>query len=180
MGWTFGNFWRTKQDVVEHCIDWGTRFATLNHSVRGNRLWVLLQYNEGERKGDVFVALYLLSNSGGEWGYKDLDDTVGPYYYDCPLSYLTKTIESGRALSESTKSWHENVRKYHAEQRSKKKEVTKMASKLKPGVVLEFCDKQYKLCEKYPGRKGWEVRCLDDNKIYRMMHKQVYQATLVA
>ena len=53
-------------------------------------------------QGEVFVALYLISNSKGEWGYKDLDDSVGPYYFDCPLSYIEKTIKSGRKLNKMT------------------------------------------------------------------------------
>lgn len=42
-----------------------------------------------------FIALYLLkcSRYGGvpEWGYKDMDETCGPYEVNCPLSYLAMT-----------------------------------------------------------------------------------------
>lgn len=45
------------------------------------------------------------------WGYKDLDEICGPYYYSCPLKYLDLVpIETYGGNDE----WRENVRQYHA------------------------------------------------------------------
>lgn len=173
MGWTTG--WHSKEQVIEHCLDWGSKFNSLAHTVRGNRLWVLKQYNEGERAGEVFVALYLISNSKGEWGYKDLDDSVGPYYFDCPLSYIEKTIKSGRKLSEWTVEWHEKVRAHHKASKAKRQK----AKQLEVGMKIKFAGVIYKLISKYDGRRGWRVESQSDGVTYRMMSKQVRLADIV-
>lgn len=45
------------------------------------------------------------------WGYKDMDESVGPHYYSCPLSYLDEVPQP-----ESTfcRDWRDRVRAYHA------------------------------------------------------------------
>jgi hypothetical protein len=40
------------------------------------------------------------------WGYKSMDESVHPYYYSCPLSYLDEVpAECGE--------WRDKVRLYH-------------------------------------------------------------------
>ena len=46
MGWTYGNDWRTKNDIIEHCTQVSKSLTKLDHAVRGNNLWLLLQVNE--------------------------------------------------------------------------------------------------------------------------------------
>jgi hypothetical protein len=176
MGWTYSWDWTSKQRVINHCIDWGERYTTLSHSVRGKCLWVLLQYNEGEKKGDVFVALYLLAKDEHEWGYKDMDDTVGPCYYDCPLSFIKRTVASGRTLGQSTLDWHEQVKAYHLKQRAK----TKQTATFSVGMTIKYAGQLFKLIQKYPGRWGWQAKSLDDGAIYRLMAKQVSKSELVS
>jgi hypothetical protein len=175
MGWTYGSDWTSKQEIVDHCIDWGDKFTKLDHAVRGNHLWVLIQYGEGDRKGDVFVALYLLQKDGREWGYKDMDDTCGPYYYDCPLSYIKRTIESGRTPRQTTLEWHEKVKLHHATKAVKRQKT----SLLKEGLKIKYQEVIYKLMDKYPGRKGWKVMSLEDNSIYRMTAKQTSESEII-
>ena len=53
-----------------------------------------------------------------EWGYKDMDETCGPYYYDCPkgiLDLLTPTD------CKEANEWRELCRKHRAEKRAAKK-----------------------------------------------------------
>lgn len=49
----------------------------------------------------------LLDVYGEQWGYKSLDETVYPYYFSCPLSYLDMAPERCH-------TWRERVRAYHA------------------------------------------------------------------
>jgi hypothetical protein len=176
MGWTYGWDWTSKQRVIEHCIDWGDRFITLDHSIRGKILYVLLQYNEGERKGDVFVAIYLLSKDGQEWGYKDMDDTVGPCAYDCPLSFIKRTVDSGRVLRQTTIDWHNQIKNYHRKQREKAKKTAAFSG----GMKIKYAGEIFRLLEKYPGRLGWRAKSLKDGCVYRLMSKQVSTSELVA
>jgi hypothetical protein len=175
MGWTYSWDWTSKQRIINNCIDWGERYTTLNHSVKGKCLWVLLQYNEGERKGDVFVALYLLSKDGAEWGYKDMDDTVGPCYYNCPLTFVKSTQASGRTLSQSTLEWHEKVNAYHLAQREKAKKTALLSI----GMRVKYAGQVYKLLEKYDGRWGWRALSIKDGLTYRLMAKQISKSEVV-
>ena len=34
-----------------------------------------------------YIRCDLLQRSGGQWGYKPLDESMHPYYYSCPVSY---------------------------------------------------------------------------------------------
>lgn len=175
MGWTFSYNWQQKKDIVEHCLDFGENYKVLKHSVKGNHLWVLAQHIKDNKPGVMFIALFLLSKSQGEWGYKDLDDTCGPYYYDCPISYVKAVKESGRELSKTSSEWMEKVEQHHtivAEKRKKSKA-------LKPGDKVNFQGVIYQLIKKYGGRYGWEVRSMQDHGIYRMKAKQVSASELV-
>ena len=56
-------------------------------------------------------AAICLERSGGQWGYKPLDESMHPYYYSCPLSYLD-------LAPEQSAEWRAGVRAYHARRRT--------------------------------------------------------------
>lgn len=35
-----------------------------------------------------YIACDLIENRGGEWMHKPMDESVGPYYYSCPVEWL--------------------------------------------------------------------------------------------
>ena len=51
------------------------------------------------------------------WGYKDMDESVHPYYYSCPLGYLAlvPTEQFGGCVD-----WRKMVRENHAQQKVKR------------------------------------------------------------
>jgi hypothetical protein len=52
------------------------------------------------------------------WGYKDLDESMGPYYFSCPLKYLDMVpIDRYGGNAE----WRAGVVAYHERQREKQK-----------------------------------------------------------
>jgi len=54
------------------------------------------------------------------WGYKDMDESMHPYQYSCPLKYLALVpIETYGGNAE----WREGVRAYHARQREKRRQA---------------------------------------------------------
>lgn len=73
----------------------------------------------GEREPMVFAAVFLTCGSGPDgtvWGYKDMDETMEPYYYDCPpsiLNLLTPTEDEG------ANRWREGCRRRTEEKKSK-------------------------------------------------------------
>lgn len=88
MGWSFGPE-KSKQELVQRLL--GDRYhKTIAHSLKGNTLWVVKE-SDGEYAGKRYIACFLLSGKGDpgyKWGYKDMCESMHPYYYDCPKSLL--------------------------------------------------------------------------------------------
>jgi len=109
MGWLF--YGKSKAELVADLIRSETTEAgsrkVLAHCVRGNVLWSVV---ECTRAQDNCVKRYigcdLLQKSGGEWGYKGMDESVHPFYYSCPLKYLDMVPDGNR-------EWRDKVRAFH-------------------------------------------------------------------
>ena len=90
MGWLWGCY--SRQDQVNEILrdykkeprrlikHWSTCF--------GKRLWVAYEYGDQ----GTGICLHLLDKDRqGYWGYKDICETMGPYYYDCPKEAIALT-----------------------------------------------------------------------------------------
>ncbi|WP_313024515.1 hypothetical protein [Pseudomonas lopnurensis] len=121
MGWYYSR--QSRAELIRELIQpQETERASVRiiaHTLRGNVLWSVAELTakvEGVHKdlapGDSmrYIRCDLLHGSGGEWGYKPMDESVHPYYYTCPLSYLEMT-------KEVSPDWREHVRAYHARRR---------------------------------------------------------------
>jgi len=88
MGWLYG--WETRAQVVSHLLgDRNFDVLTSKSTACGGRLWVVLEPTyESRERDEPFIALFLISKSDGLWGYKDMCESTGPGYYDCPLALL--------------------------------------------------------------------------------------------
>ena len=64
---------------------------------------------------------------GHDFGYKDMTEHCGPYYYDCPLSLLEMTDEP---TGESAIAWRKKVRDYHAAKKARAKPAA--------GLVIQY------------------------------------------
>lgn len=98
MGWLFSDRWQYRSDLIKHLTE-GNGLKTLKHCTVGNNLWCVHEY---ERRPGVFIrfiCLYMMKGphncskdyTGSDkdwWGYKDVDETAGPYELTCPVSYL--------------------------------------------------------------------------------------------
>lgn len=117
MGWLYG--WSSKQQLVDHLnrglVD---DYKLITNCVRGNCHWQVIEHKSGKR----YIALNLLQSYDGEWGYKDMDESVGPCYYNCPLSYLDLAPET-EDTGQYAKQWRQSVREYHAQRKPKAKLV---------------------------------------------------------
>ena len=177
MGWTCSDDWRKKEDVVSHCVSqymWGKNWEILKHSVRGNNLWVLSKLSDGEKKGCVFITLFLLSKEAGVYCYKDITDSMRPYEVNVPVSYVNAVEASGRDIEPAFQAWLDSVRAYHV----KEKEKRTKRSKLEEGMVVNLYGSPYELLSHY-GRKGWKVACKKSGAIMRMTAKQAAKSEVV-
>lgn len=121
MGWLFTED-ATRADTIEHLtkeqITETREFRTLRKCFRGNTMYAL--HEVGPRGGPLkkFICVYLLQRSKGfGWGYKDIEESMGPNYYDCPVSYLD---EAGEPSTQFAKEWRAEVRRLAAIRAEKK------------------------------------------------------------
>ena len=173
MGWFFCA--ESKDELVETIRKdlRGAGFAILGESLRGSRLWVAVNRPIYIKEADTwvnenFIVLYLLSkskDSSWPWGYKDMDEGMHPYYYDCPLRLLDATApEEGK--EEST--WRKAVREHHARKRARPKPEA--------GMVVTYGREKYRLNYPIAPRRGWDVTRVRDGMNFRLKAKQLSAA----
>lgn len=137
----------------------------------GNHFWALCKRKD---TGMHWISLCLMqgpgpANRGGGWGYKDMDEDMAPFYYDCPVSYLDAPAEP----SENGKAWRAAVRE-HAQRKAKR-------AKLGPGSVIHVAGMDYTLVEPRTScgrRTGWYVRA-QHGGLYRISNQSLARAEVV-
>jgi hypothetical protein len=87
-------------------------FDTLRHCLRGNVLWTLHRSMVVDDVGVVldqkkWIGCYLLQRSSDGWGYKPMDEDMGPYYFTCPVSYLD---QADPPSTDNSREWRDKVR----------------------------------------------------------------------
>ena len=141
MGWLFKSEMTQKNQLVQELVkssdsrryrgsnnDDSRYYLTkcISYSLRGNILWSVMERttfnsaNDSEIETKRFICCDILSYSKEHrcWGYKDLQESMGPAYYSCPLSYLKKVPV---ADGEYAVAWREGVENYHARKKSIRK-----------------------------------------------------------
>lgn len=92
-------------------------WETLDHKLVNIRhLWTISRRTD-KATGAVqtVILLFLLGKDGNYgWGYKDMTESMGPAYYDCPLAFLDAVPEP---QSEYSAGWRDKVRAYHESMR---------------------------------------------------------------
>ena len=155
MGWLFG--WNSRKELAEHLIH-GNGVRTLKHCFKGNNLWAVQEWTDKDGVVRPFIALYMLkgrSDSRDGWGYKDLDESAGPYYYTCPVSYLDMVPDPGGYATE----WREKVYK-HADAR---------ARKLSYGQRIKLYEIEYEVVGRpYQNKRDLQVKSLATGDTFRL------------
>jgi len=125
MGWLFMGEMTTRKAMIAHRIapyEWvnpdGTKCSqtTLAHTFKGSPFAGVLYYVRETRIGEKterFIAVDLLRYSktdfAGCWGYKDMEESMGPCYHGCPLKYLGMVPCPD---SQYAREWRETVKRY--------------------------------------------------------------------
>lgn len=130
MGWLYG--WNSKKELVDHLTKpfetGGGMTKTLARTVKGNHLWMVMQHPGRP----PFIALALLGYGKRDgWGYKDMDESMGPNETDVPLKFLDM------APPNDPYGWREKVRAHYAHASAKSALVKRLA----PGVRVKFIDR---------------------------------------
>lgn len=147
MGWLFTDG-QTRKELIEHLVRTEENderiINCIAHKANGfTQLWAVYEITKkktDERKR--FIAFYLMRyQKGYGWGYKDMEESMCPYYYSCPLSYLEMAPEANA-------KWREGVRQYWEH----RKKIN--AFKLGDTVKLRYCKiPELKITQK--AQDGW-------------------------
>lgn len=116
MGWYFRRC--SRDDLVAELIKPSdtdrARIDVIAHTVTENVLWSVVRVTAKQSgimnlaigQSCSYIRCDLLEQHGDEWGYKPLDESMHPYYYNCPLAYL-------ELAPVQCPEWREHVRAYH-------------------------------------------------------------------
>ena len=135
MGWLFATGSTRKELIAERTQGWertnddGTAIKStcLAHCYRGGSfsgvLWSVWERTfvcNGEQVEPTqrWIMCDLLRYERDSWGYKDIEDSMGPCYYSCPQKYLgmVPLDEFG-----GNAEWRALVTSYHEQQREKRR-----------------------------------------------------------
>lgn len=129
MGWLFS--WDRSVDrkalIAEKVADYKREGMYLDHSAVGNTLYIAAQM-----KTEILIVVYLLQGGGQEhgWGYKDLDESMGPMVNDCP----EKILKLSTCQHPGAVAWRERCRAV----RKAKREATKYLRGLEAGTMVDY------------------------------------------
>ncbi len=113
-GWTFSAAWQSSDQVRQHLIQPyaggdGT-VRTIAHTVVREGgclvLWVVLESASGSR----WVECNLMCRGESGWGYRDIQEHLGPTYFSCPTEFLDMASDPPNLLAEK---WRCQVRERH-------------------------------------------------------------------
>ena len=158
MGFTSSDLWESAKDVKNSISDpstWGQN-EIIDTASYGQEFYLAVKKPSGE----VFIALYLIKGIRGEfgteWGYKDLDSSMVPYYYNCP----ERLLKLSTVTDENSLKWIEQCREY----RARKNKVKKFIASLKDGDMVEIDGIRYKFKFLY---KTQPCMTVDDGPLFR-------------
>ena len=135
MGWLFRDGCIRRELIEERTKNWerttedGTlvKSACLAHCYRGGfgsgvlwTVWERTFTKDGQsvQPTERWIGCDLLRYQRDYgWGYKDMEESMHPYYYSCPLSYLGMVpIDQYGGNAE----WREGVKAHHERRRAKR------------------------------------------------------------
>lgn len=134
MGWT-GNYPPSHGDKKQWLIDEFTsenadfRWTLTDLSIKGSEAYGI--YHQEDKKTGISIhetMVFLLSCRKDEWSYKEMGETVHPYYYNAPKKLLDKIDGLYPPFNENAQKWRAKCRENHA----------KAKVSLKDGDVVKF------------------------------------------
>lgn len=121
MGWLYSEQWQSQKEVEKHLIGQIAQAGckVLDTSSCWGEFYALCEHPNGER--DIFVALIKGTKPSrhkcGEFGYKSMCESVGPFYHNCPERILSQSTDQ----SETAVAWRDNCRKLRKEKSLQRK-----------------------------------------------------------
>jgi len=138
MGWTYFRDDRPTLDILKQEFQQAyipgekDGWEILDSSLRGRVAYLVMRVTVADGVKKHFAAIVLTSRKGnGDFGYKDMDESMLPYYYEAPLRMIDFLDKKAPAPEGSNAhQWRGRVRAWHNKGR--------YASSLMEGQIVEF------------------------------------------
>lgn len=159
----------TKQQVVSEKLRRVQRSsAVIASRLMGNRLWYLARADRGDGSTITWIGLTLVESRRGEMFVKSMDEGSGPFFYDCPLSFLE---QADAPVGPYAAAWREQVRAFHTARAVR-------TAAIRAGARVGHGTQVFELVRSL-GRRGWQVRRESDGVMFRMTRRQLSVAEVV-
>lgn len=188
MGWTFfqDNPAQTREATIrrefestattDNPYSWG--FDSM--AVRGSTVYAIMYREHAHTMTrDYFGTVILTQRKRGEFGYKDMDESCAPYYYDAPVGMIKRLdllapVDPGSNAA----GWRVRCLQRAADKLAKRK----VSILFKPGDRVRFSPhgQIFELLDKLGPRRGFLVRVADrpDCSKYTASARQMATAKL--
>ncbi len=182
MGWTFfrdHNPNQTRADIIRREFEqtpsesnpWAYGFEYI--AERGATIYaVMWRENPSENvPRHYFGMVFLTQRKRGEFGYKEIEESCGPYEHAAPLRLVDLLDRLAPDAGGYAAKWRQSVRDYHAKRKAR--------AKLCAGAVVSVrTGWTYKLLAPAGPRRGWRVE-RSDGTLWRMPAAQLARAEIV-
>lgn len=180
MGWTFFNDMGETTGAIctrEYSSfndKTGDRWSVVDQSTRGSVWYGIGRLDRADHPPVFYGLVWLTSRKRGEFGYKDMTECMGPYYFDMPKRLLDQLDQLAPNAPQSALDWRAKCR---AKLAAKRKPKTKLA----PGQIVSFPNVtgQFELIMPIGPRRGWSVRYVGGSMSYTANARQISQCTVI-
>jgi hypothetical protein len=146
---------------------------------RGSIVYAVMWHENPEKfEGRLYYGIvFLTQRKRGEFSYKDMDESMGPYAYGAPVAMLDMLDDVAPKPPGLAIEWRARCRQAHAMRKAK----TKTKNALKPGDIVKFSPsgREFELVFPAGSRRGWNVRIVGENMLYRATSKQINNCQVI-
>lgn len=142
MGWTSYHATHYKNGKVDRKAeidamwnDGSGKYEVLKSAIKGRVYYAAIRTEE-----KVFAAIYLTSTNSKDFfnfSYKDMTETMYPFYFDCPVEILNLLTETN---NEYALEWRKKCRENHARKKAEKNNPNSLKN-LPVGTRIMFTGK---------------------------------------
>lgn len=175
MGWSFSygspnpNM-KTEMDRLHNWAEGGTVRRVLRSAMVGSTYYAAVEVSKPDTPTRVFASVCLTKKARNEWGYKGMDEGMGPNEARCPATILNllSPTEHEYALA-----WRQRCREHIEWKKARAKVV------FKPGMVIEYGGNFYELLRPHVFKKGsWIIKSVDSGREYQISRVKLGQSAI--
>lgn len=136
MGWLYYERPSGERDLAHFRREWGVGERLLAGATKGNVFYGALREADGEKVYGIVALIDRFGAGGYNFGYKDMDEGMGPQAAECPerilnlLSPVEALYEEGSSQHKWATTWRERCRESIAK--------AKVVPKVRKGDLIRF------------------------------------------